>query len=234
MRGFDGFPQRGRMIKVPGVFFSDLLPQIDNLAELKVTLYCFWRLQRKEGNVFYLRLKEILDDPTFMSSLGADEDERHTALIIGLERAVVRGTLLHAAIRDEEIEEDLYFVNAPRGRAAVEGIEHGNWRPTGFIDSPVELILERPNVFTLYEQNIGPLTPLIADRLRDAEETYSPEWVAEAIEIAVQREARSWRFIEAVLKRWQREGKLSPGERPRSPGDGRRFLQGKYGDEFEH
>jgi len=36
---------------------------------------------------------------------------------------------------------------------------------------------ERPNIFKLYEENIGPLTPLIADALKDAEKTYPPEWV---------------------------------------------------------
>ena len=31
MQGFSGFGQKGRMIKVPGQFFIDLLPQIDRL-----------------------------------------------------------------------------------------------------------------------------------------------------------------------------------------------------------
>ncbi len=52
--------------------------------------------------------------------------------------------------------------------------------------------LERPNVFKLYEENIGPLTPMIADALKDAENTFSPEWIAEAIELAVKNNKRSW------------------------------------------
>ena len=36
-----------------------------------------------------------------------------------------------------------------------------------------EVITEKsPNIFTMYEENIGLLTPMIAEELRDAEKTY--------------------------------------------------------------
>ena len=39
MKGFPGFPDgKMRLTQVPNLFFSDLLPIIDNLAELKVTI----------------------------------------------------------------------------------------------------------------------------------------------------------------------------------------------------
>ena len=50
MKGFPGFPSgKLRLTQVPNLFFSDLLPSIDNLAEMKVTLYAFWALAQKEG-----------------------------------------------------------------------------------------------------------------------------------------------------------------------------------------
>lgn len=229
MRGFSGFPQKGRLIRIPAAFFSELLPQIDNLPELKVTLYCLWRLQSKEGQVPYLRRSEILADKVFMSGLGPREDERHAALGDGLERAVARGTLLYVHVQAEKWEEDLYFVNTPRGQAAVEGIERGEWAPSLDPSAPVDVTVERPNIFTLYEQNIGPLTPLIADSLHDLEETYPPEWVEEAIAVAVERNVRKLAYIEAVLNRWQTEGRDGNAR----AGDWRRFFTGKYGDEVE-
>ena len=51
--------------------------------------------------------------------------------------------------------------------------------------------MERPNIFTLYEQNIGLLTPLIADQLRDMEKSYPPDWIDEAFTIAVGRNKRA-------------------------------------------
>ena len=67
--------------------------------------------------------------------------------------------------------------------------------------------VKRPNIFLLYEQNIGVMTPLIADQLRDMEKTYSPEWIHEAVEIAVSRNKRSLRYIQNILRRWETDGK---------------------------
>ena len=106
-----------------------------------------------------------------------------------------------------ETEEDLYFVNTPRGRAAIQAIEQGRWRPSGDEQMPIELALERPNIFRLYEENIGPLTPLIGDMLKEAEVEYPEEWVQDAFRIAVETNKRNWRYIQAILRRWQEEGR---------------------------
>jgi DnaD/phage-associated family protein len=231
MKGFGGFPARGRLIKVPGLFFSELLPWIDSLPEIKVTLYCFWRLQQKEGGIGYLRRREIAADEVFMSGLGAREDIRQAALSDGLERAVARGTLLHVHVEGSTHQDDLYFVNTPRGRAAVEGIEQGRWTPGVDQMVPLEVTVERPNVFTLYEQHIGPLTPHIADTLRDMEETYPAEWIEEAIAIAAEQNKRNLAYFQAILRRWETEGRGAPDG---SATDSKRYISGKYGDEIEH
>jgi DnaD/phage-associated family protein len=93
---------------------------------------------------------------------------------------------------------------------------------------------ERPNIFKLYEENIGPLTPLIADALKDAEQTYAPEWVAEALEIAVKNNKRNWRYVEAILKRWKVEGHAKKQDRQNAQEDGRRYVEGEYAEYIEH
>ena len=61
MKGFSGFPGgKLRLTPVPNLFFSDLLPHIDEVHELKVTLYAFWALTQREGRVRYLRLADFL------------------------------------------------------------------------------------------------------------------------------------------------------------------------------
>ncbi len=67
--------------------------------------------------------------------------------------------------------------------------------------------LERPNIYKLYEENIGPLTPLIADALKDAEAEYPPEWIEEALGEAVKRNKRNWKYVEAILRGWKEEGR---------------------------
>lgn len=231
MKGFGGFPQRGRLTRIPGLFFSELLPQIDSLPELKVTLYCFWRLQQKEGRLVYLTGRELSADTLFLSGLGTRNDERRTALQDGLERAVARGTLLHVRVMLNKRDEDLYFVNTPRGRAAVEGIKQGKWHPDHIPDPQLDVSVERPNIFTLYEQNIGPLTPLIADHLRDMDEEFPTEWIEEAIEIAVTRNVRKLSYVESILNRWQQDGRAE--DDAFVPRDGAQPLSGKYRDEVE-
>ncbi len=231
MKGFSGFTAKGRLVKIPAQFFSELLPQIDHLTEMKVTLYCFWRLQQREGRVPFLRLRDMLADEVFLSGLGARDDERRAALREGLERAVARGTLLHVVVRGEGTEEDLYFMNTPRGHAAVRGIEEGRWQPPLGSSTSLDLTVERPNIFVLYEQNIGPLTPLIAEALRDLEKTYPQEWVEEAFRIAVERNARRLAYIQAILKRWQAEGRT---RHDAPPTDGRRFISGQYREDIEY
>lgn len=61
--------------------------------------------------------------------------------------------------------------------------------------------------FKIYEQEIGALTPMIADAIREAEKDYPPDWIPEAIAIAVAKNARSWKYVEAVLKNCKAAGK---------------------------
>jgi DNA replication protein len=205
---FQGFPEgKARQIRIPEAFFRQLLPQIDHLDELKLTLYVFWRLERMEGAFRFLRFRDLLHDADLLGAFGATPAQAQAALADALERAVRRGTLLQAAVSVEGGEEQLIFLNSPRGRAAVESIQRGEWRFTGDPQQPLTIYQERPNIFQMYESNLGPLTPMIADALRDAETTYPAEWIEDAIRIAVERNKRSWRYVDAILRRWQQEGR---------------------------
>lgn len=231
MKGFSGFPDgKLRLTPVPNLFFSDLLPIIDNLAELKVTLYAFWALVQRDGQVRYLRLADFMGDPQLMQGLGATPTLAAEALLDALERAVVRGTFLHVNIESADGQTDLYFLNTEKGRAAVEGITRGEWRPGRVEDEPVTLLIERPNIFVLYEQNIGPLTPLIADELRDAEQTYPVRWIEEAIQAAVTNNVRKWRYVLAILERWRQEGKQDGIDSRDSQKELRRQIPDQYRD----
>ena len=231
MKGFAGFPEgKLRVTQVPNLFFSDLLPIIDNMGVLKVTLYAFWSLTQKEGQVRYLRLADFLNDREFMKGMGPTPTLGAQVLADGIERAVARGTFLHVNIESADGQMDLYFLNTEKGRAAVEGITRGEWRPGPGSDEPISLLVERPNAFVLYEQNIGALTPLIADELRDAEQTYPLGWIEEAIELAVENNVRKWRYVLAILERWRQEGKQDGNDRRGTQKDLRGQIPEQYRD----
>ena len=227
-RAFEGFSaEKNGWVRVPNAFFSELLPLIDDLAELKLTVYCFWALQQRDSKYRYIRLRDLREDRIFLASLDADADRAQQALDGALKSAVGRGTLLHMALPAQagQPEDHLYFMNTEKGRTAVAALDHGDWLP-GSKDQPVALIEERPNIFALYEQNIGPLTPILADILRDAENTYPASWVEEAMKVSVENNKRSWRYVEAILRRWATEGKTTP--QPADPYDQNPYLQDEY------
>jgi len=230
MQRFSGFPPgRTRTIAVPGQFFAELLQMIDDLAELKITLYLFWALQQQEGEYRYLTLRELLRDARFLSGLDPDPETAAEAAQAGLARAVERGTLLHVQVPGVEGPEDVYFVNTVRGRNAVRAIEAGRFVP-GDRQTPIALVDERPNIFALYEENIGPLSPLISDQLRAAEQDYPPAWIEEAIRLAVERNARNWRYIAAILQRWESEGKDRGVTQQPTQADRYRYVRGSLSD----
>lgn len=227
-----------RFTPLPDLFFSQLVPRIDNLPELKVTLHLFWLLHGKKGHLRYASLQELREDPLLLTGLKVAGRRPEDLLDEGLERAVARGTLLRVSVKDPEggdSQESWYFLNDPPSRQAVEEIERGELRLERMPARPGEGVeVERPNIFALYEQNIGLLQPLIAEELREAEKTYPAAWIEEAFKIAVERNARNWRYIQAILERWAREGKDDGKARGDSKEDRYRYIKGEYADHIEH
>ena len=205
-RPFAGFPGgKTRTVPIPEAFFTELLPRIDHPGELRVTLVCFYHMARRSGPLRYARRSELEADPALTAALPAHEIRE------GLNRAVARGTLLHVRIEEDGRTDDLYFLNPPRGRLAYEAIRRGE-RPASLeLGESAVLVADRPNLFALYEQNIGPLTPLIAQELEEAARTYPAEWIEEALRIAVSRNVRRWSYVRRILERWATEGRETGG-----------------------
>ncbi len=234
-RGFSGFPEgKLKTTPIPNLFFSDLLPTIDHLGEFKVSMYAFWALAHKEGRFRYLSREQIADDELFMKGMEGMDLSADEALDDALERAVSRGTLLKVSLEDSEGTHAYYFLNSAKGRAAVKAVEDGHWTPSGDPEAPLDLSIERPNIFNLYEQNIGPLTPMIAETLRDAEQSYPQGWIEDAMRIAVENNVRKWRYVEAILEDWQTQGRHEREDRGDSEKARRRYVEGKYADFIEH
>ncbi|MBV9691927.1 MAG: DnaD domain protein [Ktedonobacteraceae bacterium] len=243
MTGFTGFPSgKNPYVPVPEVFFTQVLPEIEDSAELKVTLHLFWLLARKQGNPRCTSDRELHTDRVLLHSLKRRGDPRppEERLRQGLEQAVVRGTLLRIYLklvsegRDEAEVIGWYFFNTPRSRKVVAELQGGEMIPVRLLTTEgeqendlavagqerthprsiqhdnlrdVQVQIERPNIFVLYEQNIGLLSPLIADELKDAADQYPAEWIESAFREAVQQNKRSWKYIRAILRRWETEGR---------------------------
>jgi len=186
-------------IWLPESFFTQVLPKIQDLAELKIALYVSHLILRKQEHPYSITYKELLSHEIL-----ATMDEE--ALRRALDLAVEHGALLHSTLNSDRVLEDVYSL------------------PT---DSRQPLAA---NIFMLYEQNIGIITPMIAEELQEAEKIYPPNWIEEAFKEAVTLNKRSWKYIARILERWASEGK-DGGEYKRDiKKDGPdKYTKGKYG-----
>ncbi len=222
MTDFQGFDSQETFVPVPQSFFLHLLPRLQRVEDIKTALYALWRLQSRPDNLPALD-EEALTGPEAQAASGLDA----AALGRGLQAAVAIGLLLTASREGRR----LYLLNSPRGRLLLASWQRGQWTPPDRLDDlPPQ---PRPNIYRLYEEHIGPLSPLIADALRDAEAAYPAPWIAEAIEIAVKRNVRHWRYVEAILKRWKEEGHVSQQDRQNHSETDSRYRKGKFADFIE-
>ena len=238
MTGFTGFPAgKNPYVPVPEIFFTQLLPEIEDQAELKVTLYLFWLLARKQDTPRCTNERELRSDRVLMRSLRFINDSRtpEERLHQGLEQAVGRGTLLRANLtvvnsgRNEMEIIGWYFFNTTRNQKIVAELQGGEVLPARLLAprrqeeeapeaeplpynrsrtrSAHSTQVERPNIFTLFEQNIGLLGTAVVEEIKDALDTYPEEWVEAAIREAAIHNKRSWSYIRAILRRWETEGR---------------------------
>ena len=227
MRKFSGFPDGyTHFTSLPEQFFTDLLPLIDDLNELKLLLHIFWRLNQMEGTFRYLLHEEMINDQRLyrlLTSSNANQEQAKLAIENALILLVKQHILLEIKIEVDHDQITLYFLNSAKGRAAVAAIRREEWQPTKNSSAPLKPIPARPNIFRLYEENIGPITPLLSESLAEAEDTYPKDWIEDAIRIAVEKNKRNWRYISAILNSWQEKGRYERKDRQDAEKDRQRY-----------
>jgi DNA replication protein len=186
-------------ISLPDSFFTQAVPKIQDLAELKVVLYVSYLILRKQERPYSVTYKELLSH-RLIATMGEE------ALRQALNSAVEHGALLHSTLNINGVLEDVYSL-----------IDDSHQPPA-------------INIFALYEQNIGIITPMIAEELKEAEKLYPPQWIEEAFREAVTLNKRSWKYIARILERWASEGKDSGEYRRDIKKDGPdKYIKGRYG-----
>ena len=235
MKQFAGFPARMQFTSIPNFFFSALLPQISDIAELKTTLHIFETLYRKRGYPRFATYGELLSNRSLVNSLRDATRPPDETLRGALEMATGRGTILHVKLDKGEASEDIYFLNTEANRQIIARVQNGELslsglKPEGKAHIEVDTG-EQPDIFALYEQNIGMLTPMIAEELRDAEQVYPEGWIKDAIKEAVNNGKHKWSYISAILERWSSEGRSDGTHRRDSTKetDPDKYIRGKYG-----
>ncbi len=87
---------------------------------------------------------------------------------------------------------------------------------------PIADTNNQENIFAVFEENISPLTPIIAEELKKAKSEYPESMIKKAIIESAKNNARSWRYISRILERWQGEGQKD-GRTQRYPARTKRY-----------
>ena len=224
-------------IAVPVRFFTETLPAIDDLAELRLTLHLYFRLAAGD---------ELVAEDTLVSDRGlrrgllpaGSARDPADALRRGLERGVSRGTILLVESVVATPTQRWYTLNTPASQELLHALATGHADRVEIGDAwrTMPVAPNTPNIFRLYERHIATLTPLIAQQLAEAAETYSDHWIADAFTEAVARDRRSWGFIRRLLERWASEGRDDATDRRTTaqPLDPVKYTKGKYAAFFKH
>ncbi len=217
-RRFPGFAAGAPAVALPRELFVALLPRIEDEGELRATLYALAAAMRP-GPVLGVRRSQLLRERPLLSQFERlRPGEAPEAAAAALSAAVGRGSLLGCELTDGDL---LYLVNSPAGRRQRERLLAGalaappappGWRPGG--PGAVARPADQPapsGAAALYEAEIGLITPAVAEALARAEAHYPEDWIEDALRVAALHNARSWAYAEAVLRRWEAEGRGEEG-----------------------
>ena len=213
-----GFPDDSRTTPLPNPVFGPVLEELDDPAALKCLLRAFWLHSQKRSFPRYVTRGELIADRTMSRALASSGSRPDDALDEALGNLEDLGLLLHLRMPQGDGSQDVYVPNTREGRMAAEHLKAEGM--DGAVRAPAmrrQAPAAKPNIFALYEENIGIIGPMLAETLKAAEETYPEAWIEEAFRLAVERNRRSWRYIEAILMAWATEGREhgEPGGRPK-------------------
>lgn len=202
----------GSDVLVPLAFLRDVVPTINNADELHVSLTVFRLLAEAGGNEAPIAETTVMDDASLRKVLKqtGSASELDKRIFDGLELAVGRNTFLRFLTVIGGKESAWYYANTPVTRALVRAMQENRVQPPRAVwdgATAPQVAIDPPNVFRLYEQNIGPLSPIIADQLTTAASEYPATWIEDAISEAVSYNKRNWRYILRILENWRQSGR---------------------------
>lgn len=204
-------------VSIPQQFLRDVVPTLTSSDELHASLTLFRLISETGNEESPIAEQSVLRDPSLRATLKRDHPAVHLdeAIFEALELAVGRGTFLRFISRKGESQTAWYYANTPVTRSLVDAMLRDGIRAPRAIwesDMAPQIAADPPNAFRVYEQNIGPLTPIIADQINTAALEYPAGWIEDAIAEAVFYNKRNWRYIVRILENWRQDGRPTDQE----------------------
>jgi DnaD/phage-associated family protein len=239
---FVGFPERMAFLPVPAPLLGPLLREIDSLNELKLILHVWRSLHESRRTPRYVLASEIRADRALLLALqNSEAGNPRVALDDALRSAIERGVFLQVEAEHNAQSDACILLNTPYNRRAADQIAAGSLSIPGFGTprSPAAPAEVQPSIYKLYEDNVGMLTHMIAEELREAEATYPADWITDAFREAVGYNKRNWRYVQRILESWRQSGRGAgrsgePGRDTQPPEDSRAYVSGRFGRYVKH
>ncbi|ADJ25942.1 primosome, DnaD subunit [Dehalogenimonas lykanthroporepellens BL-DC-9] len=217
------YPDRLEFFGIPKYFLSVVMPEIDDINELKATILFFQLYYSKKTARRYVTDYEL----TSFKELGLTLEQVRT--VMGRSSTSKHIIKIHRPNNAE-----IYILNDKEGQTTAQYIlQHKILIPNveesqALGGSPIEDDFEIASVFHLYEENIGLLTPIIADEIKTALTLYPVSWIKEAISESAKMNKRNWRYISKILDNWLSQGK-NDGTYREDNKEQSKYLKGAYG-----
>ena len=202
---FDGFASGAPVTPLPQALLRDLAPLMSDPAELIVTLYAIEALARVRRYPRRLLCKDLRESRSMIEALAGlcaprEVDEAFTD---GLRAAFERGSLLSGRAVQDGVWVEWIALNDADGRRALESASMPPASQSTYGREPVD-----SSAPEIWQSAFGTaMPPILAEEVKAAESRFGPQWLLDAFAEAAANNVRNWRYVRAILERWETEGR---------------------------
>jgi DNA replication protein len=201
----EGFPEPMTYTPIPDSILGKSLVEFRDGDLLRCFLRILWHLHRSKGEIKLVELTTLESDSVIRAILANRATQDLSRLSTALKEIREFGLFMFVTI-GEDNKNPKVLLNTHQNKRRIE---KSTWQLTNLIEPTQALsnTFVESNIFELYEQNIGLITPIAADELKDMENEYPIAWIEEAIGLSVIYNHKSIRYISKILERWRNEGR---------------------------
>ncbi len=206
---FDGFASGAPVTPLPQALLRDLAPLMSDPAELIVTLYTADGLSRVRRYPRRLSSKDLRETRAMIEALAnmCGQREVNEAFADGLNLAVERGSLLRARAIQDGVWTEWIALNDADGRRALESASLPPVAQPVYGREPIH-----SSVPEIWQSAFGTvMPPILAEEVKSAESRFGLEWLHDAFAEAAANNVRNWRYVQAILERWDASGRDKEG-----------------------
>ena len=202
---FDGFTSGAPVTPLPQALLHDLVPAMSDPAELIVTLYAVEAIARQRRYPRRVSLSDLRESRSLIEALASfcRDREVEDAFGQGLDAASERGSLLRARSVQDGGWVEWIALNDVDGQRALASASMPPASRNAYGREPV--FSTAPEI---WQSAFGTaMPPILAEELNAAESRFGADWLRDAFAESAANGVRNWRYVQAILERWETEGR---------------------------